>query len=42
VVNNKKKKRKDCDESHLAPNEETQLIQWIKWPTSALVAIGSL
>jgi hypothetical protein len=32
----------DCDEPHLAWNEKTQPIQWTKWPTSALVAVGSL
>jgi hypothetical protein len=32
----------DCDETHLAPNEKTQPIQWTKRPTGALVAAGSL
>ncbi len=40
VVKNQKKK--DCDKSHLAPNEKTQPIQWTERPTSALVAVGSL
>jgi len=31
----------DCDEPHLALNEKTQPIQWTKWPTGALVAVGS-
>jgi len=34
-------KKKDCDEPHMAPNE-TQPIQWIERPTSALVATSSL
>jgi hypothetical protein len=32
----------DCDEPHLAPNEETQPIQWTEQRTDALVAAGSL
>jgi len=32
----------DYDESHLAPNEKTQPIQWIERPTGALVVAGSL
>jgi len=32
----------DCDEPHLMLNENMQPIQWTKWPTSALVATGSL
>ncbi len=35
-------KKKDCDKSHLAPNEKTQPIQWTERPTGALVAVGSL
>jgi hypothetical protein len=32
----------DYDETHLMLNEKTQPIQWKKWPTGALVVIGSL
>jgi len=32
----------DCEEPHLMLNENTQPIQWTEWPTSALVAAGSL
>jgi hypothetical protein len=36
------KKKKDCDEPHMAPNEKMQPIQWIERPTSALVVASSL
>jgi hypothetical protein len=36
------KKKKDCDEPHMASNEKMQPIQWIERPTSALVAASSL
>jgi hypothetical protein len=29
------------DEPHLVPNEEMQPIQWTKWETNGMVAIGS-
>jgi hypothetical protein len=32
----------NCDEPHLTSNEKTQLIQWTKQPTSALVVASSL
>jgi hypothetical protein len=32
----------DYDEPHLMSNEKTHPIWWTKWPTGALVAIGSL
>jgi len=32
----------DCDGFHLAPNEETQPIQWTDQGTGAQVAAGSL
>jgi hypothetical protein len=32
----------DCDELHLAPNEETQLIQWTERGTGVLMAAGPL
>jgi hypothetical protein len=32
----------DYDEPHLMSNEKTQLIQWTKRPTSALMVVGSL
>jgi hypothetical protein len=37
-----KKKKMDCNEPHLVPNEKTQPIQWTKWGTDALGAVGSL
>ncbi len=36
------RKKMDCDEPHLVPNEETKPIQWTERPTGALVAAGSL
>jgi hypothetical protein len=36
------RKKMDCDEPHLMPNEKTQPIQWTEWPTCALMAAGSL
>jgi len=32
----------DFDEPFLALNEKTQPIQWIEWPTGALVVAGSV
>jgi hypothetical protein len=41
--NGQQQKEMDCDEPHLALNEETQPIQWTKRPTGALAAVlGSL
>jgi hypothetical protein len=40
--NGQQQKEMDYDEPHLTLNEKTQPIQWKKWPTSALVAVGSL
>jgi hypothetical protein len=42
AVSGQQLKEMDCDEPHLAPNEETKPIQWTEWPTGALVAAGSL
>ncbi len=36
------KKKKDCDEPNLVPNEKTQPILWTKRPTCALVGCDSL
>jgi hypothetical protein len=33
--------KKNNDEPHLALNEETKPIQWIEWPTGALMVVGS-
>jgi hypothetical protein len=40
--NGQQQKEMNCHEPHPAPNEKMQGIQWIKRPTSALVAAGSL
>jgi hypothetical protein len=43
VVSSKKKWIvMDCDERHVVLNEKTQSIQWMKWPTNALVVANSL
>jgi len=40
--NGQQKKETDYHETHLAPNEKTQPIQWTERPTGALVAVNSL
>ncbi len=41
IYNGQQQKEMDSDETHLAPNEKTQPIQWTKRPTGALVAVGA-
>jgi hypothetical protein len=39
--NGQEQKEMDCDEPHVMPNEKLKPIQWIEWPISALVVVGS-